>query len=73
MIVITKKGGKDSRVTIEVRDGEVTVNGRPLEEYKDGDVSVRRSSRSSFNANGNSRVYSPSAAKLTYGAMGTIL
>lgn len=62
VIVITKKGGKDSRVVIEVRDGEVTVNGKPIDEYKDGDVSIRRGSRTSiYNGNGNaqSRVYSP--------------
>ena len=54
VIVITKKGGKDSRVTIEVRDGEVTVNGKPLDEYKDGDVIIRRSR----SASGTS-IYSP--------------
>lgn len=54
VIVITKKGGKDSRVTIEVRDGEVTVNGKPLDEYKDGDVIIRRGR--STNATG---IYSP--------------
>lgn len=61
VIVITKKGGKDSRVVVEVRDGEVTVNGQPLEDYKDGDVTIRRGSRTSiYNGNGNaqSRVYS---------------
>ena len=59
VIIITKKGGKDSRVVVEVRDGEVTVNGKPLEEYKDGDVTIRRGSRTSiYNGNGQSRVYS---------------
>ncbi|HYF32848.1 MAG TPA: PDZ domain-containing protein [Chitinophagaceae bacterium] len=55
-IVIIKKGDKDARITIEVRDGEVTVNGRPIDEYKDDDVIVRRG-RSALN---NARVYSPS-------------
>lgn len=58
VIVITKKGGKDSRTVIEVRDGEVTVNGRPLEDYKDGDVIIRRSPRSGERV-AQSRVYSP--------------
>lgn len=59
VIVITKKGGKDTRVVVEVRDGEVTVNGKPLEEYKDGDVVIRRGSRTStYNGNAQSRVYS---------------
>lgn len=54
VIIITKKGLKDGRVTIEVKDGEVTVNGKPLDEYKGGDITVRRS-----RTLGNTQVYSP--------------
>lgn len=58
VIIITKKAGKDSRVVVEVRDGEVTVNGRPLEDYKDGDVVIRRSPRTAERL-AQSRVNSP--------------
>jgi serine protease Do len=59
VIVVTKKGGKDSRTVIEVRDGEVTVNGKPLEDYKDGDVIIRRGRTSTYNGSAQSRLYSP--------------
>jgi serine protease Do len=56
VLVITKKGLKENaRVVIEVRDGEITINGKPVDEYKDGDVTVTRSR--TFGSGG--RVYSP--------------
>jgi serine protease Do len=70
VIVITKKGGKDSRTVIEVRDGEVTVNGRPLEEYKDGDVIIRRSPRTGERV-AQSRVYSPFRSERSEGQGGS--
>ncbi len=54
-IVIIKKGDKDAKVVIEVKDGAVTVNGQPLDEYKGDDVIVRRGRNLS-----GARVYSPS-------------
>lgn len=56
MIIITKKGLKDGRIVIEVRDGEITINGKSIDEYKDGDVTVRRSSGRTLNG---TRIYSP--------------
>ncbi|MBE7173633.1 MAG: PDZ domain-containing protein [Williamsia sp.] len=41
-IIIRKKGDKDSKVTVEFKDGQVTVNGKPLSEYNGDDVSVSR-------------------------------
>ena len=41
-IIIVKKGDKDAKITIEVKDGEVTVNGQPLDQYKGDDITVRR-------------------------------
>src|SRR5918911_994438 len=38
-IIITRKG--DEKVTVEVNGDKITVNGKPLDEYKDDDVSVR--------------------------------
>jgi serine protease Do len=54
-IIIVKKGDKDAKITIEVKDGEVTVNGQPLDQYKGDDITVRRGR----NLNGT-RVFTPS-------------
>lgn len=42
-IIITHKSGKDEKVVVEIKGDKITVNGKPLEEYKDkdGDISVR--------------------------------
>ena len=42
-IIITRKNDKDEKVIIEVNGDKVTVNGKPLDEYKgkDGDIKVR--------------------------------
>lgn len=41
-IIITRKNDKDEKVVIEVNGDKVTVNGKPLDEYrKDGDIKVR--------------------------------
>jgi serine protease Do len=41
-IIITRKGNKDEKVVVEINGDKITVNGKPIEELKDGDVSVRR-------------------------------
>jgi len=41
-IIIRKKGNKDEKVTIEIKDGEVTVNGKPIDDYDDGDLTIRK-------------------------------
>ncbi len=41
-IVITRKNDNGEKVVIEVNGDKVTINGKPVEEYKDnGDISVR--------------------------------
>jgi len=42
-IIITRKSDKDSKVVVEIVGDKITVNGKPLDEYKnkDGDISVR--------------------------------
>jgi len=42
-IIITQNGGKDEKVVVEINGDKVTVNGKPLEDYKDkdGDLNVR--------------------------------
>jgi len=41
-IIIKKKGDKDGKVTIEIQDGEVKVNGKSIDEYDDETISVRK-------------------------------
>jgi serine protease Do len=43
MLIIKSKEEKDAKVVIEIKGGEVTVNGKPLDEYKDDNVTIRRS------------------------------
>jgi serine protease Do len=42
-IIVTRKGDNGEKVIIEINGDKITVNGKPLEEYKDkdGDISVR--------------------------------
>lgn len=41
-IIITRKGDKDEKVVVEIKGDKVTINGKPLEDFKgkDGDISV---------------------------------
>lgn len=39
--IITNKSGKDEKIVVEIVGDKVTVNGKPVEEYKDGDITVR--------------------------------
>jgi len=41
-IIIHKKGDGNSKVTIEIRDDEVLVNGKPLEDFDDDNISIRK-------------------------------
>jgi len=41
-IVITRKGEKNEKVTVEINGDKVTINGKPIDEFKDDDISVRR-------------------------------
>jgi serine protease Do len=41
-IIIRPKNDKDVKVTVEVRDGQVFVNGKPVSEFDDNNVSVRK-------------------------------
>lgn len=42
-IIITRKNDKADKIVVEINGDKVTVNGKPLDEYKDkdGDISVR--------------------------------
>lgn len=66
-IIITRKGGSDDKVVIEVNGDKVTVNGKPIDELKDGDITVRRNKiRDVFAFNGdNFRVFNNGTALAT--------
>jgi len=41
-IIITRKGDNKEKVTVEINGDKVTVNGKPIEDLKEGDISVNR-------------------------------
>jgi len=41
-IIIRRKSDKDVKVTVEVRDGQVFVNGKPVSEFDDNNISIRK-------------------------------
>ena len=41
-IIIKIKGGKDNKVVVETKDGQVWVNGKPISEVDDDHISIRR-------------------------------
>ncbi|MES1224087.1 MAG: PDZ domain-containing protein, partial [Bacteroidota bacterium] len=40
-IIIKKKGDRDVKITIEVKDGKTLINGKPADEFKDDDISIQ--------------------------------
>jgi len=41
-IIIKRKSDKDAKVTIEIKNGEVLIDGKPAAEYQDDDLSVKK-------------------------------
>jgi serine protease Do len=41
-IVIRKKGDKDVNITVEIKGDKITVNGKPLTEFKDDNISISK-------------------------------
>lgn len=54
-VVIRKKGDKGTKVIIEIKGDKVTVNGKPIEDFEDGNVAVikRRIPRVASTARGS--------------------
>ncbi|HXD78986.1 MAG TPA: PDZ domain-containing protein [Puia sp.] len=56
-IVIRHKGNKDAKLTIEIKDGDILVNGKPLDEFDDSSVTVSKRriirDRNRFSYNGS--------------------
>jgi len=76
-LIIKRKGDKDTKVTIEIKGDEVTVNGKPLEDFDDdnlvikkGRADILRSPRSpftggnTFSFDGHGNMYSDNTAFL---------
>lgn len=47
-LIIRRKTDKDSKVVIEIKDGNVYVDGKPMNEFENDDISVRRSKSMQF-------------------------
>ena len=41
-IVIRKNGEKDAKITVEMKGNDVLINGKPLSEFKDDDITVMK-------------------------------
>jgi serine protease Do len=61
-IIVRPKGGKDSKIVIEIKDGMVTVNGKPIEDFDDEDVIVRKK-RNDFGDLDELRMIAPEIAQ----------
>jgi len=41
-IIIRKKGDKDTKITVEIKGDKVTVNGKPLSDFKDDEITINK-------------------------------
>ena len=41
-IIIRKKGEKDVKVTVEIKGDVITINGKPLSDFKDDEITINR-------------------------------
>jgi serine protease Do len=61
-IVIRQKGDKDTKITLEIKNGEYFINGKPLEKFDDQNVIVeKREIAGDIDMNG---IYSPSPFRI---------
>ncbi len=52
-IIIRKKGDKDTKITVEINGDKVTINGKPLSEFKDDNVTINRRNIMVWNSKDN--------------------
>lgn len=52
-IIIRKKGDKDTKITVEINGDKVTINGKPLSDFKDDNVTINRRNITVWDKNGN--------------------
>ena len=60
-IIIKKKGDKGGKVTVEIKGDDVIVNGKPLSNYDDDNISVRKNRVTVWNGNGRAMTISPAS------------
>lgn len=61
-IIIRKNGDKTTKMTVEINGDSVTVNGKPLSDYHDGDVSILQ--RDLMNRDSHNFLYAPDNEKM---------
>lgn len=54
-IIIRKKGDKDTKVTVEIKGDKVTINGKPLSEFKDDEITINKRNIIIRDGKGNTR------------------
>ncbi|MGB4844638.1 MAG: PDZ domain-containing protein [Ferruginibacter sp.] len=54
-IIIRKKGDKDTKITVEIKGDDISINGKPLSEYKDDEITINRRNVIIRDGKGNSR------------------
>jgi len=55
-IILKRKGDKGGKGTVEIKGDDVLVNGKPLSEYDDDNISVRKNDVTVWNGRGVTRV-----------------
>jgi len=60
-IIIRQKGDKDTKITLEIKNGEYFINGKPLEKFDDQNVIVEKREISGDN---DINIYSPSPFRI---------
>src|SRR6266568_3148775 len=66
-IIIKRKGDKDVKVTIEIKGDEVTVNGKPLDEFDDDDIVIHKGGNNSFELYGDHSPFRGQSGALSFG------
>jgi serine protease Do len=61
-IIIRQKGDKDTKITLEIKNGEYFINGKPLEKFDDQNVIVEK--REFSGDNDMNGIYSPSPFRI---------
>src|SRR5450432_1869820 len=63
-IIIRQKGDKDTKLTLEIKNGEYFINGKPLEKFDDQNVIVEKIDRDDIIVNVPDIAYSPSPFRI---------
>src|ERR1700759_2380506 len=61
-IIIRQKGDKDTKITLEIKNGEYFINGKPLEKFDDQNIIVEK--REISGDNDMNGIYSPSPFRI---------